>query len=144
MANGKVSEIAKSKDKEQFFKLQDLVQIRYEMLRESITSGKSISEICVKYNYSRERFYHFKKRFEEEGIVGLMNRRGGPKKPHKINKEIEEIIIVKRKNKGKNGKNIYTIAQELKKEGIIEISAKTVERVLKKYNLTNNGNGAKF
>lgn len=143
MANGKTLEITKDKDKEQFFKFQDSVQIRYEMLREGSTSGKSITEICAKYNYSRERFYHFKKRFEEEGILGLIDRRGGPKRPHKVNKEIEEIIIVKRKNKGKDEKNIYAIAQELKKEGIIEISAKTVERVLKKYNLVNNGNGVK-
>jgi len=33
--------------------------------------------------------------------------------------------------------------KELKKEGIIEISAKTVERILKKYNLVSNGYGVK-
>jgi transposase len=104
-----------------------------------MTTNKPISEICAKYNYSRERFYHFKRRFEKEGILGLLDKRGGPKKPHKVSKEIEDIIIIKRKDKSgkKNGKNIYTIAQELKKEGIVEISAKTVERVLKKYNLIN-------
>ncbi|MBU0599712.1 MAG: helix-turn-helix domain-containing protein [bacterium] len=143
MNNKEGLENSNQKEDGRFLNLQDLVQVRYEMLRESFTSGKSISKVCAKYNYSRERFYHFKKRFEKKGILGLMDKKGGPKKPYKVNEEIEGIILNKRKSNGKEGKNIYAIAKELKKEGIIEISAKTVERILKKYNLVSNGYGVK-
>lgn len=121
-----------------FFKREDKVQMRYEMLREAETTDKTIEETAEKYGYSRARYYIYRRRYEEEGMLGLQDRKRGPKEPHKVKGELWEKIVELRSE----GKNIYRITGELKEMGH-DISAKSVERVVNAEGMRLKKNGSR-
>lgn len=108
-----------------FFNPEDKAQVRYEMLREAETTDKTVEETARKYGYSRARYYVYKRRFEKEGLLGLFDKKRGPKEPHKVKGKLWEKIVELRSEE----KNIYRITDELKEMGY-EVSAKSVERVV--------------
>ena len=119
-------------------KEDDKVLLRYEMIREQIVTKASISSISQKYGYSPRHFYWCRERFQEDGIIGLVDRAPGPKKPHKIKPDIEKKILNLRKKK----LSIYSISDELKRENI-KITPKSVDNVLNKHHKPKKNRGRK-
>lgn len=109
-----------------FFDAEESVQRKYEMLRVHSIDGVTITESAKRFGYTRKTFYECKERFEKGGILGLMDRKKGPKKPRKVTPHIDKRIFELR---AKN-LSITEIADIMKSEGI-SISFKTVERRLK-------------
>ncbi len=63
---------------ESFINQNDPVQIRLEIMRDAATSKKAnISEICKKYNLTREVFYQNYRRFQKYGVLGLLDKKKG-------------------------------------------------------------------
>jgi len=61
-----------------FINQDDPVQIRLEIMRDAATSEKAnISEICKKYNLTREVFYQNYRRFQKHGVLGLLDKKKG-------------------------------------------------------------------
>ena len=75
-----------------FFDPHDLVQVKYEMVRQVTHEGKSISESATAFGMSRPTFYQAKAALEQEGILGLAPKRTGPKTRHKLSAEIMAYI----------------------------------------------------
>lgn len=71
-----------------FFDPHDLVQVKYEMVRQVTHDGKTISESSVLFGMSRPSFYQAQAALERDGILGLAPKKPGPKNRHKITKEI--------------------------------------------------------
>jgi transposase len=67
-----------------FFDARDLVQVKYEMLREVSHEGKSVTQAAKEYGLSREAFYKNKRLFEKNGLTALIPKKTGPKGPHKL------------------------------------------------------------
>lgn len=66
-----------------FFKKNDDVQVKLEMLREAATAAKpNICEISQKYGLTREAFYQIYRRFKSSGLFALTEKKKGrpPKK----------------------------------------------------------------
>lgn len=60
----------------------------------------SMTELCERYGISRQAGYKRLKRYEAEGVEGLMDRSHAPKHcPHKINAEVAEALIQLRRQK---------------------------------------------
>jgi transposase len=75
-----------------FFDPQDLMQVKYEMLRRVRMEGVSITDAAAAFGFSRVAFYQIRKRLEEEGLIGLLTRKKGPKHAHKLSDEIMGIV----------------------------------------------------
>jgi len=71
-----------------FFDPQDLTQVKYEMLRRVQKEAMPISAVAATFGFSRPAFYKAQEDFTREGLVGLIPRRRGPKRRHKITPEI--------------------------------------------------------
>lgn len=112
---------------------EDIVQWRYEMIRESSLSRDSIDKICQKYNYSRDMFFYYKGKFEAQGMMSLVDEKPGPKKPRKRTEEAERMIIELRFKHPHL--NMYEIAGRLKQEGF-DISPRSVARSLQEHGLS--------
>ena len=112
---------------------EDRVQWRYEMIRESSLSRDSIDKICQKYNYSRDMYFYYKDKFEYQGMMGLVDDKPGPKKPHKRTDEAERMIIELRFKHPHL--NMYEIARRLKNEGFT-LSPRSVARSLQEHGLS--------
>ncbi len=68
----------------EFFDPKDLVQVKYEMLRQVQKEDKTVKEACESFGFSRVWFYRIKADYHEKGLLGLIPQKHGPKRSHKL------------------------------------------------------------
>ncbi len=100
-----------------FFDPRDLVQVKYEMLRRVRADGRSISESASAFGLSRPSFYLARSAFERDGLCGLLPKKRGPRRAHKL------------------GAEVMTLLEELQLEDPSLDSATLCERVLERFGL---------
>jgi transposase len=76
-----------------FFDPRDLVQVRYEMLRRVIIEGQPVQATAATFGFSRVTLYQLRKRFEAEGLIGLLPQAKGPKRAHKLSTEVMTFLV---------------------------------------------------
>jgi transposase len=75
-----------------FFDPNDLVQVKYEMLRSVQQEERAVVEAAEAFGLSRPVFYVTQGLFEREGLPGLLPRKRGPKRPHKLSDEVLAVL----------------------------------------------------
>jgi transposase len=75
-----------------FFDPNDLVQVKYEMLRSVQREGRAVVEAAQAFGLSRPVFYVTQEVFNQEGLPGLLPRKRGPKRPHKLDDEALAVL----------------------------------------------------
>lgn len=78
--------------KHDFFDPNDLVQVKYEMLRRVEIDRRPLTESAEAFGFSRPSFYSARAAFEQEGLPGLIPRRRGPKSAHKLTDRVMDFI----------------------------------------------------
>jgi transposase len=76
----------------EFFDPRDLVQVKYEMLRRVREEGAAVSRAAGAFGFSRVAFYQIQRAYAREGLAGLLPRRRGPKRAHKITEEVVDFL----------------------------------------------------
>jgi len=76
-----------------FFDPDDLMQVKYEMLRSVQKEGRAVVEAAQAFGLSRPVFYVTQELFQREGLPGLLPRKRGPKGPHKLTDEALGILV---------------------------------------------------
>ena len=76
-----------------FFDSNDLVQVKYEMLRSVEQEGRPVVEAAQAFGLSRPVFYVTQELFKREGLPGLVPRKRGPKRPHKLSDEAMAVLL---------------------------------------------------
>ena len=71
-----------------FFDAQDLVQVKYEMLRRARKEGSTVSEAAAAFGFSRPSFYEAEAAYELGGLPGLLPKRPGPRRAHKLSQSV--------------------------------------------------------
>jgi transposase len=84
-----------------FFDPNDLVQVKYEMLRSVQEEGRAVVEAAQAFGLSRPVFYVTQEVFQREGLPGLVPRKRGPKRPHKLNDEAIAVLLQAIKEAGR-------------------------------------------
>ena len=75
-----------------FFDAQDLVQVKYEMLRRVREDGERVSEASATFGFSRPSFYEAQAAFEQSGLAGLVPQRPGPRRAHKLSAAVLDAL----------------------------------------------------
>ena len=75
-----------------FFDSRDLVQVKYEMLRQVRIEGAEKSEAASLFGVSRPTFYQAEADFARAGLSGLLPKSRGPKGAHKLTPEVMRFI----------------------------------------------------
>jgi len=75
-----------------FFDPDDLMQVKYEMLRSVQQEERSVVEAALVSGLSRPAFYVTQELFQREGLPGLLPRKRGPKRPHKLSDETLAVL----------------------------------------------------
>ncbi len=89
--------------------------------------GERVSDLSREYGVSRQTFYKWVRRHEEEGVCGLFDRSRRPhRSPNRVSQEVEDRIIELRLKYGWGGRNI----RDLLVKDDIQVSAATVDRVI--------------
>ncbi len=111
-----------------FFDPRDLVQLRYEMLRAVSEDGRPVSEVTIRFGCSRPTYYKARQDFDEEGLVGLLPRKRGPRGGHKLTDEVLEFVEEQlRVDKSLAG---VDLAKRVRRRYGIEVYASSIRRAL--------------
>lgn len=77
---------------DEFFDARDLVQVRYEMLRRVEAEGHAVTEACRAFGFSRPVFYKARAALSDEGLSGLVPKKRGPRRGHKLTPEVMKAV----------------------------------------------------
>ena len=75
-----------------FFDPRDLVQVKYEMVRQVDIDNQPVAASARAFGFSRPSFYQAQTSFRREGLAGLVPRKRGPRRAHKLNLEVMAFI----------------------------------------------------
>jgi transposase len=109
-----------------FYDPRDIVQVKYEMLRDAEDSNRAISTVSGDFGFSRTAFYSIKESFEKNGITALFPDKPGPRQPHKLTKAVQELI--EKHIETNPNASATEIAATIQREKGIQINKRTIER----------------
>ena len=75
-----------------FFDPQDLIQVKYEMLRQVQVDQQSVRPTAQAFGFSRPSFYHAQRAFQQAGLAGLLPQKRGPRGGHKLSAKVMEFV----------------------------------------------------
>lgn len=78
---------------EEFFDPEDLVQVKYEMLRRVKMDKQPISQSASTFGFSRPTYYQTEADFQRDGLFGLLPEKRGPRQGHKLTPEVLEFAL---------------------------------------------------
>ena len=111
-----------------FFDPQDLLQVKYEMLRRVQKDGSTVLNASQKFGFSRPSFYKAQNDFSTKGLPGLIPRQKGPKQAHKLSGDVMEYVdqTIAKDNTLKAAK----IVSLLQKRFSLKVHPRSIERAL--------------
>jgi transposase len=83
-------------DADPFFDRRDAVQVKYEMLRSVSVEGRPVSQAAAHFGFSRPTFYQARAAFDQAGLPGLLPAKKGPRRRHKLSKDVLDFVLVQR------------------------------------------------
>ena len=75
-----------------FFDPQDVLQVKYEMVRRVRVDGAKVSHAARSFGFSRPSVYQAVSAFEEGGVAALLPDKPGPRRAHKLREEVVEHL----------------------------------------------------
>jgi transposase len=112
----------------QFFDPEDMVQVKYEMLRRVRVGGETVCRAAADFGLSRPSFYASQERFERAGLAGLVPEKPGPKEGHKLTKDIVDFL--ERLAAEEPALRAQDLAGCLRERFAVEVHPRSIERAL--------------
>jgi transposase len=75
-----------------FFDARDLVQVKYEMVRQVRVDGEPVRHSAAAFGFSRPTFYQAQTLLEGGGMAALVTQKPGPRRSHKLNPDVMAFI----------------------------------------------------
>jgi transposase len=114
----------------EFFDPRDLVQVKYEMLRRAQVEGLPISQAAQAFGFSRPAYYHAQEAFQANGLPGLIRRRPGPKRAHKLSEEIIDYLEQLRADDAELPAS--ALAEKIRRKFRVVVHPRSIERALER------------
>jgi transposase len=111
-----------------FFDPDDMVQVKYEMLRQVNVDNRSVSQAADEFGFSRPSFYQANATFEQAGLAGLVPLKRGPRSGHKLTPEVIAFLVAKRTSEP--SLTFVQLAALLKEEFDVQVHPRSIERQL--------------
>jgi transposase len=83
-----------------FFDPDDLVQVKYEMLRRVEADQSTVRQAAEAFGYSRPVYYQARAACDAQGLGGLVPAKRGPKGGHKLTAEVVAYLEALRASEG--------------------------------------------
>jgi transposase InsO family protein len=100
--------------------------------------GQTVTAICQQFGISRETYYVALRRYDAEGVVGLLGRSRRPAhSPGQTPAEVEALIVGLRSELGHAGldSGAQSIRYRLQRAGVSPPAVSTIHRVLRRHGL---------
>lgn len=116
--------------KSPFFDANDLMQMKYEMLRSVSADRQSVAKAAHTFGLSRVAYYHAQTQYQKHGLAGLLPYRRGPRHPHKFTPEVTSFINEQLTATG--GRPDWNLlSKQIEAEFGIKVHPRSVERAMK-------------
>lgn len=111
-----------------FFDANDLVQVKYEMLRRVRVDDATVSQAASSFGFSQVSFYQSRTTFEKGGLSGLLPGKRGPRDAHKLTSEVLAFVAETRANDP--GLKFEDVARAVAQQFGTEVHPRSIERAL--------------
>lgn len=111
-----------------FFDRDDLIQVKYEMLRRVQIGKQPVSQAASAFGLSRPTFYQAQTGFAENGLAGLLPQKRGPRHPHKLTAEVLNFIAQARSEDP--ALRFDAVAKVVRERFSVTIHPRSIERAL--------------
>jgi transposase len=111
-----------------FFDANDLVQVKYEMLRHARQDGVTKAEAASLFGLSRPTFYLAEASYARDGISGLLPQPRAPKSAHKLTPEV--MTIIDEHHRGTGPIQARTLAQLVHEQLGLSVHPRSIERAI--------------
>jgi len=109
-----------------FFNPKDQMQVKYEMLRRVDVENAPVSQTVKAFGFSRVSFYALRKRFQQEGLIGLVDKTRGPKGGNKLKGTALETL----REMSRSEKNPSVLAAAIREKTGVNVHPRTISRAL--------------
>jgi len=76
-----------------FFDRDDIVQVKYEMLRRVTVDKQSVTQSATAFGFSRPTYYQAGADFQRDGLFGLLPEKRGPRQGHKLTPDVLDFAM---------------------------------------------------
>jgi hypothetical protein len=111
-----------------FFDPDDMVQVKYEMLRQVNVDNRPVSRAAHEFGFSRPSFYQANSTFEQAGLAGLVPLKRGPRSGHKLTPEVVAFLVAQRSVEP--SLSFVQLAVLVKEKFDIQVHPRSIERQL--------------
>ena len=112
----------------EFFDADDVVQVKYEMLRRVKVDKQPVSQSAASFGFSRPTYYQAEMDFDREGLIGLVPQKRGPRQAHKLTDEV--LRFVRELRTGNAGISTAELTAAIKHRFRITVHRRSIERAL--------------
>jgi transposase len=113
----------------EFFDPDDLVQVKYEMLRRVEVEHASVTDAADEYGVSRPTYYETKAHFDALGIGGLVPKKRGPRGPHKLQGDV--LAFLEQHVKTDEPIRARALAALIRQQFDLTVHPRTIERAVR-------------
>jgi transposase len=111
-----------------FFDPEDLLQLKYEMLRALEVEKCPIAEAAREFALSRPTIYQAQIQFKQQGLEGLLPRKRGPKAAHKLTAEIQQYLQAQ--TTAEPGVKAEELARRVRQRFAVPLHPRTIQKAL--------------
>jgi len=111
-----------------FFDSRDLVQVKYEMVRRVRTDGLTVAKSASAFGFSRPSFYQAQASLQREGLLGLLPKKRGPRRAHKLG--AEALSFLREQLSREPSLSSADLAVRLGKDLRLQVHPRSIERAL--------------
>ena len=113
-----------------FFDAEDLVQMKYEMLRSVGVDHVSVTDAGRAFGLSRVAFYRAQRHYQAEGLAGLLPRKRGPKQPHKLTAAVMAFVHKQLQDQA-TGMDWSELSKRIKQQFGTAVHPRSIERAVR-------------
>jgi len=111
----------------EFFDQEDLVQVKYEMLRMVQKENVSVAQAAKQFGFTRPVFYQALADFRAHGLAGLLPKKTGPRGGHKLTNSVVDYL---EKMQAQATCRLPDLVMAVKDKFGITVHQRSIERVL--------------
>ena len=112
----------------EFFDTHDLVQVKYEMLRQVRVDKRPISQAAKEFGFSRPSFYQAEFNFAQSGLSGLLPGKRGPRSGHKLTPKVMQFVAEQRS--AEPSLSFTQLAEAVQQNFNLRVHPRSIERQL--------------
>jgi hypothetical protein len=113
-----------------FFDRDDVVQVKYEMLRRVTVDKQSVTQSATAFGFSRPTYYQAEADFQRDGLFGLVPERRGPRQGHKLTPDVLDFAI--QLWASDPSLRPPDLAAAIQKRFAVDVHPRSIERALKR------------